>query len=51
MANQSLYNAFERFWMHVVAAIGDKADVEELENLLPENTATTEEVQTYLGIS
>ena len=27
MANQSIYNAFERMWLHVMAALGKKADV------------------------
>jgi uncharacterized membrane protein len=26
MANTSIYNAFERMWLHIVAAIGTKAD-------------------------
>lgn len=26
MANKSIYNAFERMWQHVVAALGDKSD-------------------------
>ena len=28
MTNQSIKNAFDRFWQHVVAKIGDKADID-----------------------
>jgi hypothetical protein len=28
MANQSIYKAFERMWMHINAKIGNKADAE-----------------------
>lgn len=26
MANQSIFNAFERMWQHIVAALGDKSE-------------------------
>jgi hypothetical protein len=28
MANTSIYAAFERFWQHIVAVLGEKADAE-----------------------
>lgn len=30
MANQSIYAAFERFWMHTIAKIGEKANITDL---------------------
>ena len=30
MANQSIANAFERFWQHIIAKLGTKADVDHM---------------------
>jgi hypothetical protein len=28
MANTSIFNAFERMWQHIVAALGNKSDLD-----------------------
>ncbi len=33
MANTSILNAFDRFWQHVVALVGNKADKDEVVDL------------------
>ena len=42
MANQSIYNAFERMWQHVIAALGNKANKTEID-------ATIAELETKLN--
>ena len=40
MANISILNAFNRFWQHVVALVGKKADKDEVVDLTSEQTIT-----------
>lgn len=32
MANTSIFNAFERMWQHIVAALGNKSDINHTHN-------------------
>lgn len=32
MANTSIFNAFERMWQHIVAALGNKSDINHAHN-------------------
>lgn len=41
MANQSIKNAFERFWQHVVAKLGDKADIDHTHDVVASATHAT----------
>jgi hypothetical protein len=48
MANQSIYNAFERMWSHILNALSGKADKVELNSLSEEvnKSSSTYETKT-----
>lgn len=45
MANTSIYAAFERMWQHIVAALGDKSNVNHTHNELQELIEQRTQVQ------
>lgn len=51
MANTSIFNAFERMWQHTVAALNnksDKTDVEELKTLVGDKSVS-EQISNAIG--